>query len=113
MSREERRAYQRQMKGVERGPAMPPGARERAERNAERRTRRRAQRTSDQPGAFSVRFWVRTILIAATLGYLGFSLQWSEGVQRAATVGLIVGGIALVLQVGLRLLQRRLPPAQP
>ena len=113
MSREERRAYQRQMKGMDRGPALPPGARERAERNAERRTRRRTQgAASRRPGAFDLRFWVRTILIAAVLGYLAFSLQWNEGAQRAAIVGAVVGGIALLLQVGFRFLQRRLP-AQP
>lgn len=113
MSREERRAYQRQMKGMERGPALPPAAKARAERNAERRARRRG-RSDDtaRPGAFNLRFWVRTILIAALVGYLAFSLQWREGVERATTVGLIVGGVVLLLQVGFRFLQRRLP-AQP
>jgi hypothetical protein len=113
MSREERRAYQRQMKGMERGPALPPGARERAERNAERRARRR-ERTgaAARPGAFNLRFWVRSILIAAVIGYLAFSFQWGEGVQRASIVGLVVGGIVLLIQVGIRFVQRRLP-AQP
>lgn len=109
MSREERRAYARQMKGMDRGPAMPPGAKERAERNAERRARRRGRSGgATQPGAFDLRFWVRSILIAAVIGYLGFSFQWSEGVERAVIVGLIVGGIVLLLQVGIRILQRRL-----
>jgi hypothetical protein len=113
MSREERRAYQRQMKGMERGPALPPGAKQRAERNAARRAQRRGRSgPPSRPGALDLRFWVRSLLIAAVIGFLGFSLQWSEGMPRAMYVGLAVGAIALVLQVGIRLLQRRLP-AQP
>jgi hypothetical protein len=113
MSREERRAYQRQMKGMERGPALPPGARERAERNAARRAQRRARSGgAKRAGAFDLRFWVRSALIATVIGFLGFSLQWSEGMPRALYVGLVVGAIALLLLVGIRFLQRRLP-AQP
>ena len=113
MSREERRNYQRQMKGMDRGPALPPGAKERAERNAARRAQRRSRGgTGSRPGALDLRFWVRTLLIAVVLGFIGFSLQWSEGMPRAAYVGIAVGGIALLLLVGFRLLQRRLP-AQP
>jgi hypothetical protein len=110
MSREERRAYQRQMKGMDRGPALPPGAKERAERNAARRAQRRSRAGNPStPGAFDLRFWVRTLIIAVVLGFVGFSLQWSEGMPRAAYVGLAAGGIALLLLVGFRLLQRRLP----
>ncbi|HEX7171011.1 MAG TPA: hypothetical protein VF365_00225 [Candidatus Limnocylindria bacterium] len=104
MSREERRAYQRQMKNMERGPALPPAARARAERNAVRRARR-AEAT--RPGEFSTRFWVRTVLIAAAVGFIGFSTQWGNGMPGALYVGLAVGAVALLLLVGFRLLQRR------
>lgn len=101
------------MKGMDRGPALPPGAKERAERNAARRAQRRARSGgSARPGGFDLRFWVRSMLIATVIGFLGFSVQWSEGMPRAMYVGLAVGGIALVLQIGIRFLQRRLP-AQP
>ena len=101
------------MKGMDRGPALPPGAKERAERNAARRAQRRARTgTTSRPGAFDLRFWVRTLIIAVVLGFVGFSLQWSEGMPRAAYVGLIVGGVALLLLIAFRLLQRR-QPAQP
>lgn len=113
MSREERRAYQRQMKGMDRGPQLPPGAKERAERNAARRAQRRARTAGSAPaGSFGLRFWVRSLAIATVIGFLGFSLQWSEGMPRAMYVGLAVGAVALLLQIGIRFLQRRLP-AQP
>ena len=107
MSREERRAYERQMKSMERGPALPPAARARAERNAARRA---ARRTSSSTG-FSRRFWIRTVLIALAVGFLGFSLQWSEGVDRALVVGAIVTAIVFLLLLGLRYLQARAPRA--
>lgn len=107
MSREERRAYQRQMKGIERGPQLPASARARSERNAARRAARRPASTG--PAPFDRRFWLRSALIAAALGFLGFSLQWGEGMPWALYVGLIVGGIALAILVGFRFLQRRLP----
>lgn len=104
MSREERRAYQRQMKNMERGPALPPAARARAERNAARRARR-----SDpaRAGEFTTRFWVRSLLIATAIGFTAFSTQWSSGMPGALYVGLAVGGVALLLLVGVRLIQRR------
>jgi hypothetical protein len=103
MSREERRAYQRQMKNMERGPALPPAARARAERNAARRARR-AEPT--RAGAFTTRFWVRSVLIAAAIGFIAFSTQW-PAMPGALYVGLAVGGLALLILVGFRLLQRR------
>ena len=104
MSREERRAYQRQMKGMERGPALPPAARARAERKAARR----AQRAEvARPGEFSTRFWIRSVLIAVAIGFVGFSLQWSSGMPRALYVGLAVAAVVLLLLVGFRFLQRR------
>jgi hypothetical protein len=113
MSREERRAYQRQMKGMDRGPALPPGAKERAERNAARRAQRRARSAGPtRPGALDLRFWLRSVAIAIVIGFLGFSFQWSEGMPRAMYVGLAVGAVALLLLIGIRFLQRRLP-AQP
>jgi hypothetical protein len=110
MSREERRAYQRQMKGIERGPQLPPSAKARADRNAARRAARRPPAAVDAgPAPFSARFWTRSALIAVAIGFLAFSLQWGEGMPRALYVGLIAGGIVLAILVGFRFLQRRLP----
>jgi hypothetical protein len=104
MSREERRNYQRMMKNMERGPALPPAARARAERNAQRRARR-AQ--PEAPGAFSRRFWIRSLLIAAALGFIAFSLQWGNGMPFALYVGLGVTAVVILLLVAFRLLGRR------
>jgi len=109
MSREERRAYERQMKSMERGPALPPAARARAERNAARRAARRPSSSSGT--GFSLRFWIRTVLIALAVGFLGFSLQWSEGVDRALVVGAIVTAVVFLLLLGFRYLQGRAPRA--
>ena len=108
MSREERRAHERQMKSMERGPALPPAARARAERNAARRA---ARRPSSSGTGFSLRFWIRTVLIALAAGFLGFSLQWSEGVDRALVVGAIVTAIVFLLLLGFRYLKGRAPRA--
>jgi hypothetical protein len=105
MSREERRAYQRQMKNMERGPALPPSARQRAERKAARRADRRGPQQSQ--AAFDTRFWIRSAAIAAVIGVIGFSLQWREGMPWALYVGLAVAVMALTILVGVRLLQRR------
>ena len=109
MSREERRAYQRQMKNMERGPAVPPAARARAERNAMRRARRGGE--AGRPGEFTRRFWVRTLLIAVAAGFIAFSTQWGNGMPGALYAGLAVGGVLLLLLVGFRFLQRRAPLA--
>ena len=109
MSREERRNYERMMKNMERGPALPPAARQRAERKAARRSQRNADA---RPGAFSSRFWIRTVLIAVAIGFLAFSLQWPN-MPFAAYVGLAVGALALALMVGFRLIQRRAPSGGP
>ena len=109
MSREERRNYERMMKNMERGPALPPAARARAERKAAKRS----QRTADtRPGAFTTRFWIRSVLIAVALGFLAFSLQWPN-MPFAAYVGLGIGGLAVAVMVGFRLLQRRAPTGGP
>src|ERR671915_14633 len=109
MSREERRAYQRQMKSYEKGPALPPAARARAERKA---ARREARSSTDEPSRpLSRRFVVRAVLAAIAIGFLGFSLQWSEGMPRAAYVGLAAGLIALVVIVGARFLLARVSSA--
>ena len=106
MSREERRAYQRQMKAYEKGPALPPAARARAERTAAKREARRAP--SDQPSRpFSRRFLLRAAAVALAVGFLGFSVQWGEGMPRALYVGLAAGAIALVVLLGLRYLMAR------
>ena len=103
MSREERRAYQRQMKNLERGPALPPAARARAERNAARRARRAEAR---RPGEFTTRFWVRSVIIAVAIGFIAFSTQW-PAMPGALYVGLAVTTVILLLLVGFRFLQRR------
>ena len=104
MSREERRAYQRQMKNMDRGPALPPAAKARAERNAARRARRA---DAARAGKFTTRFWIRSLLIALAIGFTGFSTQWSNGMPGALYVGLAAGGAVLLILVGLRLYQRR------
>jgi hypothetical protein len=105
MSREERRAYQRQMKAYEKGPALPPAARARAERNAARREARKGPAGPSRP--FSRRFLVRAVLVAVAAGFLGFSLQWGEGMPRALYVGLAVTAIALVVIFGIRYVMAR------
>ena len=102
MSREERRNYQRMMKNMERGPALPPAARARAQRNAGRRAARRPNRSH----AFTIAYWVRTTLIAAAFGFVAFSIGWPN-MPFAAYVGIVVAAIAFAVLIGIRLLQRR------
>jgi F0F1-type ATP synthase assembly protein I len=109
MSREERRAYQRQMKSFEKGPALPPAARARAERTAARRQARRS--TAAPSGPLSRRFLIRAVLVAIAIGFLGFSVQWGEGMPWALYVGLAVGVTALVVIVGVRFLLARVSSA--
>jgi hypothetical protein len=110
MSREERRAYQRMMKGQERGPALPPAAKARAERTAARRAARKGAAQTD--GTFTTRFWLRSLFIALALGFLGFSFGWPN-MPFALYVGLGVAVVALALLVGFRLLQRRMAEVGP
>jgi len=105
MSREERRQYQRQMKSMERGPALPPAARARAERTAAKRAARKAN--AAPPGSFTTRFWVMTIVVAAVAGYIAFSLQWPQ-MPFALYAGLGTAAVALAIAVGFRYLQRRM-----
>jgi hypothetical protein len=105
MSREERRAYQRQMKSLDKGPALPPAARARAERKAARREARRA--TADPSRPFSATFLLRAALVAAAIGIIGFSLQWGEGMPWALYVGLAAAAIALAVILGVRYLMSR------
>jgi hypothetical protein len=103
MSREERRNYERMMRNMERGPQLPPAAKARAERNAQRR----AARTSTPPTfAFTRRFVILSVLIAVAAGFVAFSLQWPN-MPFALYIGLAVTATALAVQVGLRLLRRR------
>ena len=105
MSREERRAYQRQMKSFEKGPALPPAARARAERKA---ARRGAQPSTAEPaGPLSRRFVLRAVLVAVVAGLIGFSVQWGEGMPRALYVGLAVGAVVLLVALGFRYLMAR------
>src|SRR5918999_4480688 len=103
MSREERRNYERMMRNMERGPALPPAARARAERNAQRRAAR-----AKAPPTYELtpRFIVVSMLIAAAIGFAAFSIVWPN-MPLALYVGLIATAIALALQVAFRLLRRR------
>lgn len=109
MSREERRAYQRQMKAYEKTPALPPAARARAERTAAKREARRSTAGPSRP--FSGRFLLRAALVAIAVGFLGFSVQWSEGMPRALYVGLAASALALVAILALRFLMARVSRA--
>ena len=105
MSREERRNYERMMRNVERGPALPSAARARAERNAARRVQR--QRTSPSAaGSFSGRFLIVSVVASLAVGYAAFSFAWPN-MPFAAYVGMAAGLLALGLMIGFRLIQRR------
>ena len=109
MSREERRNYERMMRNVDRGPSLPPAARARAERNAARRAARRPRRDPSAPGALTTRTWVISTVVALSAGYLAFSLLWPN-MPFAAYVGVAVAVVAFALAIGVRLVQRRMPP---
>lgn len=102
MSREERRAYQRMMKGSDREPRLPPAAQA-------RRERARARRSERAGGGSSRRFWFWTILLAAFAGLVAFSVQW-PAMPNALYVGIIASGSVLILLAGLRFLLRRSAP---
>jgi hypothetical protein len=103
MSREERRQYQRMMRNMERGPSLPPAAQARIERQRARR----AQQPAARRGDFTAGFWVRAIGIALVVGFLGLSVQWTEGMPRSLYAGVAAAVVALVVVVGFRLFQRR------
>src|SRR5918996_3209972 len=109
MSREERRQYQRMMRNMERGPSLPPAAQARIERQRAKRARQQTARSADLTRGF----WVRAVAIAAVVGFLGMSVQWSEGLPRALYVGIAAAILALVVVVGFRLLQRRMAADGP
>ncbi len=93
------------MKAYEKGPALPPAARARAERTAAKREARRTPTEPSRP--YSRRFVLRAVLVAVAVGFLGFSVQWSEGMPRALYVGLAAGALALVLILAIRFLMAR------
>lgn len=103
MSREERRNYERMMRNMEKGPALPPAAKARAERNAQRRA---ARMTGPPTVGFTRRFVIVTALIAILAGLVAFSLQWPS-MPLALYVGLAVTAAVAAIQVGLRLMRRR------
>jgi hypothetical protein len=107
MSREERRNYERMMRNMERGPALPPAAKARAERNAARRAARPTKPSA--PGRFSMRFLIVSALVALGIGYLAFSLQWPT-MPFALYLGLIAAVVAFVIQLGIHVARRRIPP---
>jgi fatty acid desaturase len=109
MSREERRNYERMMRNVDRGPSLPPAAKARAERNAARRAARRPARDPSAAGGLTTRTWIISTLVALTAGYLAFSLQWPN-MPFAAYAGAAVAVVAFVVAIGVRLVQRRMPP---
>jgi hypothetical protein len=103
MSREERRNYERMMRNMERGPALPPSARARAERNAQRRAARAA---APPTFAFTPRFLIVSLLMALALGYLAFSLAYPN-MPLALYVGLGVAALVMAVQIGVRMMRRR------
>jgi hypothetical protein len=109
MSREERRQYQRMMRNMERGPSLPPAAQARIERQRAKRARQPAARST----GLTRSFWVRAIAIAVVFGFLGLSVQWSEGMPRALYVGIAAAVLTLAVVVGFRLWQRRAAAAGP
>ena len=50
---------------------------------------------------------LRAALVAVAVGFLGFSVQWGEGMPRALYVGLAAAVIALVVIFGIRFLMAR------
>jgi hypothetical protein len=97
------------MRNMERGPALPPGAKARAERNAARRAARKGPgsgpaRTS---GIFTRRFVLVSIVLAAAVGYLAFSFLWPN-MPQALYAGAAAAALVLAIQVGFRLLRQRL-----
>jgi len=103
MSREERRNYERMMRNVEKGPALPPAAKARAERNAQRR----AARVTEPPTfGFTRRFIIVSMLIAVAAGFAAFSIQWPN-MPFALYLGLAVTTLALAIQAGIRILRGR------
>lgn len=104
MSREERRQYQRQMKSMERGATLPPAARARVERNAARREARRAKSRGASP--FGRRFWIRTIVAAAAVGFLAFSFAWPQ-MPLALYVGTAVALVVALLILAVQALRQR------
>lgn len=91
------------MRSMERGPSLPPAAKARAERNAARRA---ARAKPSGPARWTRRFFVVSLLVAVSMGFIGFSLQWPE-MPYALYVGLAVTAVVFVLALSLRLLQRR------
>jgi hypothetical protein len=104
MSREERRNYERMMRNMERGPALPPAAKARAERNAARRAAR--QTAPSRPGSFTPRFLVISAVVALAAGYLAFSLQF-HNMPFALYLGVAVAVVVFAIQLGVRVLRGR------
>jgi len=103
MSREERRNYERMMRNMEKGPALPPAAKARAERNAQRRA---ARVTAPPTFAFTPRFIILSMVIALAAGYIAFSLQF-RNMPFALYLGVAVTAVVLGIQFGIRMLRRR------
>ena len=91
------------MRNMERGPALPPGARARAERNAQRRAARNA---APPTFAFTPRFLIVSLLMALALGYLAFSLAYPN-MPLALYVGFGVAALVMAVQIGVRMMRRR------
>lgn len=105
MSREERRQYQRMMKGVD--PLAPPVPRGAARRRMERAQQKRAARGSGEPARLTLRYVVVSLIVAATIGLVAFSMVWSSGPATAFAVGIPVALAVFGIGIGLRLLLLR------
>jgi hypothetical protein len=124
MSRSERRQYQRMMKGADTDPLAPrrpgggrPSARGRAEpragtgRPSAKGDSRPAAADRGQPEAarpITPRFVIRTVLLAALIGYLAFSLAWPN-MPFALYAGGAVGAVTFLALFASRGMQFRMP----
>jgi hypothetical protein len=100
MSRAERRQYQRMMKGQDPyAPKTPPGG--------NRPPPRKRGTGEPRDWAFTRRFWLRSIGIAAVVGVLGLSVVWQNGAEQALLVGAAAATATIGLLVGARLIFQR------
>lgn len=106
MSREERRQYQRLMKGMD--PTAPPAPRGAGRRRVERARQRRARSVEEaEPRRLTARYVVVSLVIAFLVGLIALSLAWPNGPSFALAVGVGAGVVFLGLLLGLRLFQQR------
>jgi len=108
MSREERRQYQRMMKGQD--PYSAP----RGTRDPRRKPTPRPKPTNAVAAAPSGRrFWTRTAGAAVVMGVVAFSMQWHAGMPWALYVGVGAFGFVLLAAVAGRALWQRAADRRP